>query len=457
MWAIRVLPVWFRVGTRAVCGGATGLYIDAIRGDIMRGGGIMSEVRTAACLAVGSELLGDERLDSNSLRITSALASCGVRMIEKRVVGDSVEGIAHAIDELLESVDLIVITGGLGPTADDVTREAVAQALGRELQHSQELEGWIRARYAAHEREMPEPCVRMAKVVEGARTLANTRGSAPGMLIEVEDRLLAIFPGVPWEMEEMLTRDLVPELRARNPAVRIATRTLLLGGVFESDIEERIGALYKKYDRESVTVLAKCGVVRLVLSVQGDNEAAAARIEAITGELQELLGHDVAGIDVDGLEEVVLGQLRDRGQTLASAESCTGGLLAARITDVPGASDVFLGGVVSYSNEVKERQLGVPVELLIEHGAVSEPVARAMAMGVRDRFDADWGIGITGIAGPGGGSDEKPVGLVHFAVASSNSVATRHQVFPGNREVVRLWSVQSTLDLLRRQAMKASE
>jgi nicotinamide-nucleotide amidase len=160
---------------------------------------------------------------------------------------------------------------------------------------------------------------------------------------------------------------------------------------------------------------------------------------------------------VDGLEEVVLGQLLTRGETMAAAESCTGGLLAARITDVPGASEVFLGGVVSYSNEVKERQLGVPVELLIEHGAVSEPVARAMAVGVRERFDADWGIGITGIAGPGGGSDEKPVGLVHFAVASSSSVATRHQVFPGNREVVRLWSVQSTLDLLRRQAMKASE
>jgi nicotinamide-nucleotide amidase len=415
----------------------------------------MSAVRTAACVGVGSELLGDDRLDSNSLRITAELASCGVRMVEKRVVGDSVERIAGAISELLESVDLVVITGGLGPTTDDVTRQAVAQALGRELSHSQEIEDWIRDRYAAHEREMPEPCARMAQVVEGARPLANTRGSAPGMLVAVDDRLVAVFPGVPWEMEEMLTRDLVPELRARNRAVQVKTRTVLLGGVFESDTEERISGLYQKLGRENVTVLAKCGVVRLVLSVRGDDETAAAQIDAVTGELQELLGDDVAGIDVDGLEQVVLEQLRTRGESLASAESCTGGMLAARITDIPGASDVFLGGVVSYSNEIKERQLGVPVEMLEEHGAVSEPVARAMASGVRERFGADWGIGITGIAGPGGGSDEKPVGLVHFAVASSDSVVARHQVFPGTRAVVRLWSVQSTLDMLRRQLIEA--
>jgi nicotinamide-nucleotide amidase len=424
-----------------------------IRADIMRCGGDMSELRTAACLAVGSELLGDARLDSNSLRITAELSALGVRVVEKRVVGDSVDRIARAVEELLDGVDLLVVTGGLGPTADDVTREAVARALGRELRPSPEVESWIRARYAAYDRVMPELCLRMARVIQGSRPLLNSLGSAPGILIEVEDRLLAALPGVAAEMEEMLTRDLIPEVARRNPTTRVLTRTLLLGGVYESDVEERIKALYGDIGRENLTVLANCGVVRLVQSAEGDDDSASNSIDAVTRQITEILGADVAGIDVCGLEEVVIDQLRRQNSTLAAAESCTGGMLAARITDVPGASDVFAGGVVSYSNEVKESQLGVPVDLLIDHGAVSEQVACAMAVGVRERFDVDWGLGITGIAGPGGGTEDKPVGLVHFAVASSESVVARHRIFPGSRASVRLWSVHSTLDLLRRRVI----
>jgi nicotinamide-nucleotide amidase len=409
---------------------------------------------TAACVAVGSELLAGDRLDSNSLTITTTLARCGVRVVEKRVVGDSVELVADTVRELLERVELVVVTGGLGPTADDITREAVALALGRELVHSSEVEEWIRRRYGDYGRDMPDLSLRMADVVDGARPLSNTRGSAPGMLITVGERLLAVFPGVPWEMEEMLERDLVPQLELRHPGVRVETRTLLLGGVFESDIEDRIRPLYDRYGNRRITILAKCGVVRLILSAEGDEAAVVASLDDMEGVARELLTDDVAGVDVDGLEAVVLDQLRRHHSTLATAESCTGGLLGARMTEVAGASDVYLGGIVSYSNEVKQRQLGVPEELLVRHGAVSEPVARAMADGVRQRFGSDWGIGITGIAGPGGGTEDKPVGLVHWAVASPKSVGAGHRVFPGGRAVVRTWSVHSALDMLRRMAVE---
>ncbi len=410
----------------------------------------MAPLATAACVAVGSELLGEDRLDSNSLRITTVLATYGVVVVEKRVVGDSVERLADAIRELLGRIDLVVVTGGLGPTADDITREAVALALGRELEHSSEAEGWIRARYQAYGRSMPDVSLKMAQVVRGARTLPNSRGAAPGMLIEVGGGLLAVLPGVPWEMEEMLEHDLVRELALRNPGLRRLTRTVLLGGVFESDVEARIGPLYERFGRDHITILAKCGIVRLVLSAEGTEASARASVGSMEEAALQLLGDDVAGVDVAGLEEPVLAELRRRRATLATAESCTGGLLGGRITEVAGASESYLGGVISYSNQAKERQLGVPADLLAIHGAVSEATARAMAEGVRQRFGADWGVAVTGIAGPGGGTADKPVGLVHWAVASERGVAVRHLVFPGDRAVVRLWSVNSALDLVRR-------
>jgi nicotinamide-nucleotide amidase len=227
------------------------------------------------------------------------------------------------------------------------------------------------------------------------------------------------------------------------------SRTLLLGGVYESVVEKEIGHLYD--GSGGVTILAKCGVVRLVLTAEGDAAAAAARLDEMEAEYRAVLGNDVAGVDVSGIEHVVVDRLRERGETLTAAESCTGGLLGARVTDVPGASDVFVGGVVSYSNDVKSRIVGVGDDVLIAHGAVSKEVARSMAEGVRERLEADWGIGITGIAGPGGGTEEKPVGLVYWAVASAAGTTVRHGVFPGTRDVVRLWSVHSALDTLRRE------
>jgi nicotinamide-nucleotide amidase len=413
----------------------------------------MSEQRrTAACLAVGSELLGGEKLDRNSLTITRGLARAGIAVTEKRVVGDDVGEIETAVRELLDRHDLVVVTGGLGPTADDVTREAVAGALGRPIRHSDEVEGWIRDRYAAHGRQTPVFAPQMARVVEGGRPLPNNRGTAPGMLFELRGRLLAVLPGPPWEMEEMFDRDLLPEVELWNPGVCRLSRTLVLGGVFESDVEESVRHLYDRFGRDNVSILASFGVVRLVLAAEGEEVSARRHLDVMERSYRELLGDDVAGVDLSGLPEVVIEGLRRKGQTMAAAESCTGGQVSARLTDIPGASDVFVGGVVSYSNEVKEHQLGVPLDVLIEHGAVSEEVARAMASGVRSRLGADWGVGITGIAGPTGGTEDKPVGLVHWAVAGPGGVWANHRVFPGDRQVVREWSLNSALDLLRRRA-----
>jgi nicotinamide-nucleotide amidase len=409
--------------------------------------------KTAACLAVGSELLGEKRLDSNSLTIARTLARYGVTVEEKRVVGDSVGRVAEAIRELFDRHDLAVVTGGLGPTADDVTRDAVARAFDRGIEPSAEIEGWIRDRYAELGRRMPEICTTMARVVEGSRPLRNYRGSAPGLLLEKDDRILAVFPGVPWEMEEMLERDLEPLIAAWSPGEARIARTLLLGGVVESDTEEKICHLYEEFGREDITILASYGVLRLVLSAVGDRSAATERLDSMEAAFREVLAEDVAGINVGSLPEVILTELGRRHQTLAVAESCTGGLMSAQITDVPGASEVFLGGVVSYSNEAKENLVDVSHETLVEHGAVSEEVARAMAAGVRARFGSDWGVGITGIAGPTGGTDDKPVGLVHWAVAGPDGVSAKHHVFLGDRSIVREWSLNAALDLLRRRLL----
>lgn len=412
---------------------------------------MIDQGRTAACLAVGSELLGEEKLDRNSLTITRSLATYGIRVAEKRVAGDNVDDVASAIRELLGRHDLVVVTGGLGPTADDVTRDAVAQALDRPIEHDDDVEEWIHARYAAHGRPTPVFAPQMARVVGGSRPLPNNRGTAPGMLVEIDRKLLIVLPGPPWEMEEMLERDLLPEVARWGDGGQRLTRTLVLGGVFESDVEERVRRLYDRFGRENISILASFGVVRLVLTSAGDEVAVQNELDEMESAFREILGDDVAATDVSGLPEAVVVELRRSGLTMATAESCTGGLVSARLTDVAGASEVFVGGVVSYSNEVKEHQLGVPLDTLVEHGAVSEEVAKAMAAGARERLAADWGVGITGIAGPTGGTEDKPVGLVYWAVAGPDGVWAQHRVFPGTRSVVREWSLNSALDLLRRR------
>jgi nicotinamide-nucleotide amidase len=409
----------------------------------------------AAILAAGSELLGTDRLDTNSLRLTAVLERYGVELRRKAVVGDSVEDMAGELRSFLSGHGLVLVTGGLGPTADDVTREAVALALGRGLHFDDEVLATIERRFREHGRVMPEVNRKQAEVVEGAVLIPNPRGTAPGMRIGTEGSTLFLFPGVPFELDGMIGSDLVPWLAERSGGIGRETATLKVACLPESVVEERIAPAYDEFGREWITILASPGEIRLRATAEGPEAERRGRLDAMTSRLRELAGDAVyASREEDTLESVVGELLRKAGATLTVAESCTGGLLAERITRVAGSSDYFLGGAVTYTNELKIQMLGVPPEMLDEHGAVSEPVARAMAEGVRRAFHGDYGAGITGVAGPGGGSEAKPAGTVHIAVAGPDGRVEHRKVrFPGDRERVRAQSAQLALDLLRRMLL----
>ncbi|MFY9820142.1 MAG: competence/damage-inducible protein A [Thermoanaerobaculia bacterium] len=417
----------------------------------------------AAILAIGSELLGTDRLDTNSLKLTGLLARYGVELRRKAVIGDSEEEVASEIRTLLPRVDLILISGGLGPTADDVTREAVAAALGRGLYQDDEVLASLELRFDSLGWRMPEVNRRQAQVVEGAEVLTNPRGTAPGLRLESAGRdhcTLFLFPGVPSELEGLMASELEPWLAARSGGVARETAVLKIAGLPESVVEERIAPAYEDFGREAITILAGVGEIRLQATAAGPEPERRARLQAMAARLGELAGDAVYTTrEEDTLESVVGDLLRAAGTTLTAAESCTGGLLSQRVTSVAGSSDYFLGGAVTYSNELKTELVGVPAAMIAEHGAVSEPVARAMAEGVRRNLGSDWGVGITGIAGPGGGTPEKPVGTVHIAVAGprDGEVDHRRLRLPGDRDRVRQFSAQIALEMLRRRLLAAAE
>jgi nicotinamide-nucleotide amidase len=414
----------------------------------------------AAILAVGSELLGTDRLDTNSLKLTALLERYGVRLIEKGVVGDDEAAIARRVRELVDRVGLVLVTGGLGPTADDVTREATADALGRTLDLDPAALATLEARYRSFNRRMPEVNRRQAYVPGGATLLVNPRGTAPGLRLTAENgSTVFLFPGVPLELEGMMRSDLAPWLAERAGGEARETVSLKVACVPESELEERIAPAYAEFGREHISVLARPGEVMVRATAGGPETARRARLAAMADRLAELIGPEVFTRDGERtLEAVVVDLLAEAGETLALAESCTGGLIAERVTRVPGSSAVFPGGVVSYSNAIKTALLGVPAELLIEHGAVSEPVARAMAAGVRSRLGADWGVAVTGIAGPGGGTPEKTVGLVHLAWARPDDTVDHGTFrFPGLREQNRELASQVALEGLRRRLLGRAE
>jgi nicotinamide-nucleotide amidase len=414
----------------------------------------------AAILAVGSELLGTDRLDTNSLKLTALLDRYGAELRRKAVTGDSEAEIAAELRTLLSRVDLILITGGLGPTADDVTREAVAAALGRGLHLDAEILASLERRFQSLGWKMPEVNRRQAWVVDGAEVLPNGRGTAPGMRLESGGRALFLFPGVPTELEGLMESALEPWLAERSGGIARETAVLKIAGLPESVVEERIAPAYEEFGREAITVLASAGEIRLQATAAGPETARRARLQAMIGRLSELAGDAVYTTrEEDTLESVIGDLLRAAGATLTAAESCTGGLFSQRITAVAGSSDYFLGAAVTYSNELKTQLVGVPAEMIAGHGAVSEPVARAMAEGVRRTLRSDWGVGITGIAGPGGGSEEKPVGTVHLAVAGprDGEVEHRHIRLPGDRNRVRRFATQIILEMLRRRLIAVAQ
>lgn len=406
----------------------------------------------AAILAVGTELLGTERLDTNSLRMADILRVYGVDLKAKSVAGDDAAEIARQLQFLMEGAQLILVSGGLGPTADDVTREAVAQCLGRDLLFEPRILEEIERRFAAFGWEMPEANRRQAFVIEGADVLPNANGSAPGLRLEADGRTLFLFPGVPGELEAMVHDYLEPWLLAHTTGARLEVKVLRVSCVSESSLEDQIAPVYAEFGRENISVLSSPGEIAIELIAAGAEGERRAQLGRMTARLQGLLGRALYS---DGgfasLEEAVGSQLLAAGRTVVVAESCTGGLLAQRLTAVPGSSAYFLGGVVTYSNDLKTRLLGVSPETLERHGAVSRETAEAMAVGARQRLGGDFGLGITGIAGPDGGTVEKPAGTVHIALADSEGPIHRQFRFPGNRSRIRHLAAQWALELLRRR------
>lgn len=406
----------------------------------------------AEIIAVGSELLTPYRLDTNSLYLTEKLNSIGIEVRFKTVVGDVPEHLSAAFAASLARSDLIILIGGLGPTEDDINRQVVAEILHRPLREVPEILERITGRYARTGRKMPENNVRQALIPEGAEWLENKNGTAPGIWIEHDHKIVVMLPGPPAELEALFDAQCMPRLKKLVSGEQIRTRVLKVTGLPESEVDQRIAPLYKPYKNPVTTILSTSGAIEVHLRARAPSEAEADKLLAELSEKIELaLGDHIFSTRGETIEEVVGMYLVMKQKTLATAESCTGGLLSERLTRVPGSSDFFVGGAVCYSNELKTKLAGVPPSLLEKHGAVSKPVAQALAEGIRRRTNASIGIGITGIAGPGGGTPEKPVGLVFIGLADERGTEVREFRFPGNRERVRLLSSQFALEMLRRR------
>jgi nicotinamide-nucleotide amidase len=414
----------------------------------------------ACIVAVGSEMLTPFRVDTNSLYITERLNTLGYDVRLKAVVADDIDELARVVDAALSWADLIVLTGGLGPTEDDITREAIARVLHVELDIDETIIERIRQRFARRNMAMPANNRRQAMVPRGATLLENPNGTAPGLWIERGRASIVLLPGPPREMKPMLEAVIRDRLMTNAGSAGLFRRTLKITGRAESDVDDVAQPVYSRWTTQpipiSTTILAVLGQIELHLTASASNrEDADARLAEAVAELEAALGPSVYSTDGRGLETVVGQMLRERHLKISLAESCTGGLLASRLTDVPGSSDYVDRAVVCYSNEAKTELLGVPMELIHEHGAVSEPVARAMAEGVRERSRTNVGIGVTGIAGPGGGSEHKPVGTVSIAVVSDEATKVRTFQFLGGRDMVKFQASQTAMNMLRLMLMRA--
>jgi len=392
-------------------------------------------------------MLGPTRLDTNSLKVTAALEDYGVELARKSVVGDRLADVVTEIRDSLKRSDILILSGGLGPTEDDMTREALVQALGLQTEVDESIVQRIEARFASRGWKMPEVNRRQANVFVSQTTLKNERGTAPGFHLQVEGKDVWVFPGVPHELEWMLTTYFVPWLQERVGGRARQRRVLKVAGLTESGVEERLKPYYDAHNHEPLTILASGGQIEIHLIADGSEAAAA--IAAREGEVRAIFGERIYGVDGDTLESIVGRILTERHESVSVAESCTGGLVSSRITDVPGSSNYFMGGAVCYTADSKMFLAGVDPALIQQHGEVSEPVAIDLARGIRRRFHTTYGIGVTGIAGPGGGSESKPVGTVHIAVANSQRYEHRKFFWPMTRSMFKWFASQSALDLLR--------
>ena len=403
-------------------------------------------------IAVGSELLSFARTETNSLFLASRLVPLGFELLRKSVVADTLNELEASLALALDKSDLVILTGGLGPTNDDLTREAVAGFLGLELKEDPAVLAWMEARYARAGLKLTSNNRRQAQVPEGAQVLPNSRGTAPGLLLKTGCQWVILLPGPPRELGPMVDDQVIPLIRAGFPVTPTWVRKLKVGGEAESRVDASVEGIYRGYAAVETTILSSPGVISLYFTWRGapDEGLANETLDELVGRVKERLGPAVYSDSDETLPEALGRLLRSLGLTLATAESCTGGLISKLLTDVPGSSDYFLGSVVSYSNSVKSGLLGVDPALIEKHGAVSAQVAEMMADGVRQRLGSSIGLSTTGIAGPGGGSKEKPVGTVFIGMSSETAVVSKQVWMPGDRELVRSRASNLALDWVRR-------
>jgi nicotinamide-nucleotide amidase len=419
----------------------------------------MKSLSRAAIIAVGSEMLTPTKIDTNSLFITEQLNLLGVQIAFKTIVGDDRGDLETAVRDALTRVDLLVCCGGLGPTDDDLTRPVVADVLKRPLVEDEEITARIHARFAGRGLQMPEINRRQAMVPAGGLVVPNVHGTAPGLWIEHGDQLVLLLPGPPRELKPMMTALAEGRLRERAGGMSLVRRVIRITGRSESHADEAVQPLYGVWSRAAVpisaTILASLGQIELHLTACCATRADAdAALDHAVEQVKAVMGLHVYSTDGRGLEDVLGQMLAARNLTIAVGESCTGGLIASRLTDVPGSSRYVERGVVTYSNASKTELLGVPADMIAAHGAVSESVATAMAEGIRTRSHVDIGIGVTGIAGPDGGTPDKPVGMVCIAATSNAETRVRTFRFVGGREMVKFQASQAALDMVRRMLLE---
>jgi nicotinamide-nucleotide amidase len=409
-------------------------------------------------IAVGSEMLTPWRQDTNSLYLTEKFNEIGVSVAFKTIVGDRHKDLVGAIRTALGRTDVIAIMGGLGPTEDDLTREAVAEALSLSLHRDNDQLAALHARAATWRVPMPDNNLKQADVIEGATVLPNVNGSAPGQWLDTKfggyRKIVLLVPGPPSECRPLFDAECLPRLRAALPKRFIAKRTLRAAMIPESQADKLLAPIYTTYPDIETTILAHAGDIQLtLLCAKTTASSAQSRVDELAGRMEEALEDWLYSSDGESLEQIVLYYLGLRQSTLAVAESCTGGMIAERITSVPGSSRSFLGGAVTYADALKNTFAGVPSELISLYGAVSVEVASALATGIRLRTGATLGVAVTGIAGPSGATAEKPVGLVHIAVSDAHKTESVERTFKGDRTRIREFATQQALDLVRRRLM----
>ena len=409
---------------------------------------------TAEIIAIGSELLTPTKTDTNSLWLTEKLNDIGIEVKLKTIVGDDGERLEEAVRDAMRRSDIVITTGGLGPTEDDITRKFTAKAIDRELVYHDEIERHLRERFRSWGREMPEINKRQAYIIDGAEILPNPNGSAAGMFVEVDGKMLTILPGPPRENQAMFTEYVLPRLKAIAGDVFVKRRILRVSGLGESAVDEIAAPIYTAYGDIETSILFNKSEVEIHIAARADDaKTAESTADKLADELAKALGNAVFSINGETMEEIVGTLLTQRRETVSIAESCTGGLIGHRLTEVPGSSAYFMEGSITYSYDSKTRMLGVPAELIVKHGAVSAECAEAMAAGMRKNAKTDHAISVTGIAGPDGGTDDKPVGTVFIGYAGPRSVKSVRIVLPGDRYLIRWRASQAALDYLRRQLL----